>query len=374
MKRIRLTLFAIILLTTPMVAQFVDIPDYMFFNAILGNSADTNADGAISFEEAKAMLALDVSNSEIEDMTGIEAFVNLDTLNCAFNSISELEISALTGLVLLSVESNELTSLDVSNNDTLEVLECDDNLLTSLDVTNNIALRELSVSSNSISSLDISNNSGLKDLYCNGNLLTSLDVSNNTALVWLSCRNNQITDLDLTSNPDLQALYIQDNSFTSIDLSQNSALKYLRCRGNLFTRLDLSTNSSLQALSIDDMPSLTCVTVWEIPFPPAGFDLDTTGSPNVVFTTDYCPDVGFEENHQSSLTIYPNPTENLITIETGIMTNHFIELTSLNGQIVYSTQMNTSTHLIDLSSFRKGVYFITVRSKDIVATRKIVKR
>ena len=28
---------------------------------------------------------------------------------------------------------------------------------------------------------------------------------------------------------------------------------------------------------------------------------------------------------------------------------------------------------LDLSSFRKGVYFITIRSKDFVTTRKIVK-
>ncbi len=34
------------------------------------------------------------------------------------------------------------------------------------------------------------------------------------------------------------------------------------------------------------MPSLGQVCVWDIPFPPAGVDVDTTDSPNVYFTTD----------------------------------------------------------------------------------------
>jgi len=34
------------------------------------------------------------------------------------------------------------------------------------------------------------------------------------------------------------------------------------------------------------MPSLYKVCVWEMPFPPAGVEVDTSGSPNVYFTTD----------------------------------------------------------------------------------------
>jgi hypothetical protein len=38
---------------------------------------------------------------------------------------------------------------------------------------------------------------------------------------------------------------------------------------------------------INDMPSLYEVCVWELPFPTEEiYDLDTTGSPNVYFTTE----------------------------------------------------------------------------------------
>ena len=51
--------------------------------------------------EAEVIISLDVSEKSISDMTGIEAFINLDTLDC---------------------DDNQLTSLDVSNNTSLELI------------------------------------------------------------------------------------------------------------------------------------------------------------------------------------------------------------------------------------------------------------
>jgi hypothetical protein len=39
-------------------------------------------------------------------------------------------------------------------------------------------------------------------------------------------------------------------------------------------------------LILGDMPSLSKVCVWTMPFPPIGVMVDTTGSPNVYFTMD----------------------------------------------------------------------------------------
>lgn len=36
-------------------------------------------------------------------------------------------------------------------------------------------------------------------------------------------------------------------------------------------------------------------------------------------------------------------------------------------------EMEGTTHQIDLSSFRKGVYFINIRAENFVTIRKIVK-
>jgi len=71
--------------------------------------------------------------------------------------------------------------------------------------------------------------------------------------------------------------------------------------------------------------------------------------------------------------IYPNPSGDLINIETGQSGPLWIEITSLNGQQILSVEMEGTNHQIDLSPFESGVYFITIRSKDFVTTRKIVK-
>ncbi len=124
------------------------------------------------------------------------------------------------------------------------------------------------------------------------------------------------------------------------------------------------------------MPMLFEVCVWELPFPPEGVEIDTTDSPNVCFETDCngtCSTTGINSNSPTGLSIYPNPTNNMLTIETNRSAQHTVEITSLNGQLLYSDIMDSPTHQIDLSSFQKGLYFITVRSRDFVRTEKIIK-
>jgi hypothetical protein len=55
----------------------------------------------------------------ITNMKGIEAFINLDTLNCSCNELSSLDVSYLLDLRYLGCGSNQLTSLDLSNNTSL---------------------------------------------------------------------------------------------------------------------------------------------------------------------------------------------------------------------------------------------------------------
>jgi len=74
------------------------------------------------------------------------------------------------------------------------------------------------------------------------------------------------------------------------------------------------------------------------------------------------------------LKMYPNPTTGLLTVEMDEPDLYYMEVTSLGGQTVLSTRVAGSTFQIDLSSFRKGVYFITFRSENSIATRKIIRQ
>lgn len=147
-----------------------------------------------------------------------------------------------------------------------------------------------------------------------------------------------------------------------------------KCRGNLLISLDLTKNTSLVTISIDDMPTVVCVSVWELPFPPEGVTVDTSGSPNVFFTTESCSGVGIEDYSHSGLSIYPNPARSILIIETNRLGHFNIEIISLNGQLLYSDNIEGPVHQIDLSSFEKSIYFITVRSKDYLKAVKIIKQ
>jgi len=83
--------------------------------------------------------------------------------------------------------------------------------------------------------------------------------------------------------------------------------------------------------------------------------------------------VGVEENTSDMIRIYPIPARELIIIEATKPGQKSIEIASLNGQLIYNSKMDGNRKQIDLSSFQKGVYFITIRSEDLVTTRKIIK-
>jgi len=73
------------------------------------------------------------------------------------------------------------------------------------------------------------------------------------------------------------------------------------------------------------------------------------------------------------ISINPNPTNELLNVETNQYGLHIIEIHSQNGHLLYRTKREGPTFQIDLSSFQKGLYFITVRSRDYVRTEKIIK-
>jgi uncharacterized protein (TIGR02145 family) len=73
------------------------------------------------------------------------------------------------------------------------------------------------------------------------------------------------------------------------------------------------------------------------------------------------------------LQIYPNPVNNILKIQSIYPGQHIIKIISFSGQVLYKTLTEGLLHQIDISSFEKGIYLITVRSRDKVWTEKIIK-
>ena len=221
------------------------------FRQYVKDKIDTDGNGKLSQLEIMAVTEIDVSDSNISDLSGVEIFTQLQELHCNSNALTSLDVSKNTQLQYLCCYSSFLTSLDVSKNTQLQYLHCDSNALTSLDVSKNTQLQYLYCNSNALTSLDVSKNTQLQGLFCESNVLTSLDVSKNTQLQELHCNTNALTSLDISKNTQLQELLCHSNVLTSLDVSKNTQLQRLACSSNVLTGLDISKNTQLQYLFCD---------------------------------------------------------------------------------------------------------------------------
>ena len=325
-------------------AQNVNIPDTAFLCALIDKGVDTNGDSLISYAEAESVTSVNVGENietyacfvsgicqrgEISDLTGLEAFINLDSLD---------------------IQGNRIDNLDLSMNKNLRYLNCSNNYLTSLDVSNYTALEYLQCSSNQLTGLDISNNTALEHLECIGNQLTSLDVSNNTALAELICGEAQLT---------------------SLDVSNNTALENLECSENQLTSLDLSNNIALYYISLCDMPTLHEVRVWTMPFPPADVELETDGSHN--WYPAYCA-VNIPDKYtvNSTINICPNPSDDIINIEIENINNATLDIFNVNGNLIFSKELDSKFEKVGISHLSEGIYFVKVRQENNIRIEKLI--
>lgn len=229
-------------------AQIVAIPDANFKAKLIALGVDTNGDNQIQQSEALAVTSLDISNSNISSVTGVEAFTNLNTLKCIVNQITSLDVSNHPNLTYLDCSHNPLGSLDVSNHPNLTDLLCSYNQLTSLNVSNTPSLSFVECITNLLTNLDMSNCTNLHFLHCSDNQLISLDVSNDTSLTYLDLTVNQVSNLDVSTNKHLHDLHLGNNQVSSLDVSNNPNLNYLSCFFNQITSLDVSYNPILYSL------------------------------------------------------------------------------------------------------------------------------
>jgi Leucine-rich repeat (LRR) protein len=228
---------------------YTAIPDANFEQALFDLGIDTvNGDHQVLTAAVSEVTQLDVSTKNIADLTGIQAFTNLQVLYCSYNSLSSLDVSANTALISLYCSNNSLSSLNVTANTALIELLCSNNLLSSLNVIANTALTVLSCQNNQLSSLDVSLNTALQYFFCDNNSISSLDVSENTALINLGCASNSLSSLNVSANTALTDLRCFDNSLSSLNVSANTALNYFDCTINSLNSLDVTANTALTRL------------------------------------------------------------------------------------------------------------------------------
>ena len=215
------------------------------------NIAEKGLTGLSALKYFTGLQTLDCKRNSLTELD-VSALTNLTSLDCSFNSLTTLDVSALTKLDSLSCYLNKLTTLNVSGQTNLTYLDCSDNQLTALDVSNQTLLKDLDCSDNQLTALDVSNLTGLTDLDCSENRLTALNVSNLTGLTDLDCSENQLTELDVSNLTGLEDLDCSDNQLTALNVSKLTGLTDLDCAHNQLTALDVSNLTGLEKLDCAD--------------------------------------------------------------------------------------------------------------------------
>ncbi len=277
---------------------FFNSPDepLMYVNSF--NKVDVNNDGEIQVSEAVAIkyLSLDTLYGVIYNLEGISNFINLEyldiaghsatnlninlnsltnlrLLNCSYVPTPILDVSGLSNLQSLYCGGCELQNLNVGGLTNLKYLYCpeNDNLhngnLTILELHNLTSLISLNCSTNHIQVIDLVNLINLKHLDCAGNMITNIDLTNLVNLKELICANNQLTTLNTNNSPLLTQLICSGNQIETLFLKSN----------NLFApNMDISYNPLIYICADEsDLPSIQQI-------------IDNAGLTNTCQVNNYC--------------------------------------------------------------------------------------
>jgi hypothetical protein len=82
---------------------------------------------------------------------------------------------------------------------------------------------------------------------------------------------------------------------------------------------------------------------------------------------------GFSETlNENSITVYPNPVNDKIVIESSKKAN--IEIINSQGQIIENLKTSNTKTTVDLTRYSYGVYIIKIKTDKSITTKKIIKQ
>ena len=80
-----------------------------------------------------------------------------------------------------------------------------------------------------------------------------------------------------------------------------------------------------------------------------------------------------DENQGANAIIYPNPATNIVSIKLQTQVMEHLKISDVKGSIIYTETLQSNKKLLNTSSFAKGMYFITITTKNgAVVVKKLM--
>ena len=101
------------------------------------------------------------------------------------------------------------------------------------------------------------------------------------------------------------------------------------------------------------------------------FNLSICGKTSMVGII--CFPLGMDENNLALITMYPNPANNYITIDTNLPSSYTIY--DMQGRVItLDINLHLGENLIDISTLKSGIYFVNISSEGNSFTKKLIKK
>ena len=215
---------------------------------------DFNHDDNLSKEECDEVKELIISASFIQDLKGIEHFVNLEKLVLNTCAVESLDISENIALKALYIQNTPVNKLDLTANRNLEVLLIKNADLDILDIHLNTKLKRLSLEDLSLYSLNVDNLTSLEEV-------TLVDLKIEDEVIWPSLihlKNLKVNNADMKIpdfgiSKELESLTVNNDEEGEVKIN-SSKLSYVDLRHNNYQLINLENSSSLRCVYVDDNP------------------------------------------------------------------------------------------------------------------------
>jgi hypothetical protein len=297
-------------------AQITYIPDSLFEQELIAQNIDSDGmvNGQILTSDALAVTSLMLvsvgsnTNQFIEDLTGLEDFINLESLTVIRTMVEELNVSTLVNL---------------------RYLDCVDNMLANIDVSNNVLLEHLDISSggdvypmNYFTEIDLSNNPNMHTLKAVGGISKiNLNNGNNNPNMFI----NIIATFQET-DPD----EIYGHTCIEVDNALDG-------QNNVYPYSEWTIYHSYMTFSYTDDVEVCALNV-----------------------------NSFNEN---KISIYPNPVADILYLDT---TDTVIEKVMLFDTLGRKVLEQNHANAISVSGLQKGNYILRIISDKATQTEKVI--
>lgn len=208
-------------------------PDKVF-REYVKNHFDTNKNGILSAEEIKAATNIEIRESALTSVKGIEYFSELQQFTGHADNLKTVDLRKNKKLRVVSFTSSGIEEIKVEGLTALDQLTLDGNPITELNLKGLTALRRLDIIFCKITELDLTGLKNLKMVEASHGQLTSLKVRGLKKLETLYCHDNYLRELDVTGTDNLSTLMCNGNYMDGIEKVKGVNRELLDSLGDSF--------------------------------------------------------------------------------------------------------------------------------------------